>query len=279
MSQDSDLEPVMLSGCLHKEGHKRKSWKLRWFVLEEGHLRYYTNKQSFEPIATICLQGAELTSCKHARRERHAFRLNTGLQADGHSKYILAGANEVESLQWVKALLSQGAGGDPMSISLIPKQGLLRRRTFGHRVRAAFFGTPAADDSAADDEDDDERLYEPKVGQPFAVEGPRSVGVSPKAPSGERGPASGGGVDRACRARARRARRASRIQSAGAVVAGSELEAVKMVWHKNEIGAGLRLSRGKALLVVKYYISSYHVCVVTTTIPALPGTFVFVRFV
>ena len=33
---DALLGPTTLRSVLHKEGHKRKSWKRRWFVLEEG---------------------------------------------------------------------------------------------------------------------------------------------------------------------------------------------------------------------------------------------------
>eukprot|EP00966_Prymnesium_polylepis_P272640 6299020-Prymnesium_polylepis.1 len=71
-------------GFLYKEGHRRKNWKWRWFLLDEGHLRYYEDESSLEPIASITVTGAEVVSCRNARR-RHAFRLNTSPQADGHS--------------------------------------------------------------------------------------------------------------------------------------------------------------------------------------------------
>ena len=72
---------VWLSGYLWKEGHMRKNWKRRWFVLDNQQLRYYTAPDALEPIATIMVSGSVVETCKNARSGRHAFRLSTAQQA------------------------------------------------------------------------------------------------------------------------------------------------------------------------------------------------------
>ena len=132
-----------LRGYLWKEGHQRKNWKKRWFLLDEGHLRYYEKKSSLEPIASITVTGAEVVSVQRPRR-RHAFRLNTSPQEDGHSKYILAGETEKDSLEWIKALLDEGCKGNMMAITLLPRAGLVgsaKRRQFGKRLSAVFLSS------------------------------------------------------------------------------------------------------------------------------------------
>ena len=54
-------------GFLFKEGHLRKNFKKRWFVLDEGHLKYFEAPDALEPIATLVITGAEITSCKVPR--------------------------------------------------------------------------------------------------------------------------------------------------------------------------------------------------------------------
>ena len=123
-------------GFLFKEGHLRKNFKKRWFVLDEGHLKYFEARGALEPIATLVITGAEITSCKVPRPVYYAFRVNTTQQADGHNKYIVAGDSEKESLDWVKALIEEGAKGDILSISVQPKQ--TKRADFRTRIASTF---------------------------------------------------------------------------------------------------------------------------------------------
>eukprot|EP00316_Scyphosphaera_apsteinii_P012261 CAMPEP_0119320724 /NCGR_PEP_ID=MMETSP1333-20130426/53224_1 /TAXON_ID=418940 /ORGANISM="Scyphosphaera apsteinii, Strain RCC1455" /LENGTH=409 /DNA_ID=CAMNT_0007327501 /DNA_START=9 /DNA_END=1234 /DNA_ORIENTATION=+ len=130
------------AGWLWKEGHKWKTWKQRWFVLEEGHLRYYHSPEALEPIATIIITGAEILSCRNPRPGKYAFRLNTVKQEDGYVesswriKYIMAGESEKESLNWIKALMSEGAGGELLSISVLPKN--VKRPGMSHMLQVSF---------------------------------------------------------------------------------------------------------------------------------------------
>ena len=138
-------------GYLWKEGHQRKNWKKRWFLLDEGHLRYYEKKSSLEPIASITVTGAEVVSVQRPRR-RHAFRLNTSPQEDGHSKYILAGETEKDSLEWIKALLDEGCKGNMMSIALLPRHGRRSQRQFGKRLSAVFLSSSELIDTSQPEE-------------------------------------------------------------------------------------------------------------------------------
>ena len=160
-------------GYLWKEGHNRKNWKRRWFVLEEQQLRYYATPDALEPIGTVALQGSSVVTCKHARQGKFAFRLAVEKTADGnsHDKYILAGDSEAESLHWAKSLIDEGASGDLKALSVAPKPakraGFLS--FFGGKSKAGNDGgrdskaTGAA--LAAGDEDDEGSGEEEDTGE------------------------------------------------------------------------------------------------------------------
>ena len=65
---------------------KHNKWVERFFVLDEGHLRYFLNDSDLDPVATINVRGIEATSVARARVGKHAFRLNVTRQADGRYK-------------------------------------------------------------------------------------------------------------------------------------------------------------------------------------------------
>jgi hypothetical protein len=103
------------SGWLYLEDmNKINVWHLRYFVLDEGHLRYFTKEEDLDPLSTINVRGHQVGPVGKARIGKHAFRINVMKQADGRYKYVLAGETEADSLTWLKALVEQGltpAGG------------------------------------------------------------------------------------------------------------------------------------------------------------------------
>ena len=47
-------------GWLVKEGSVRKSWKLRWFALRDGQLRYFANDSETTVKGTLAMNGASV---------------------------------------------------------------------------------------------------------------------------------------------------------------------------------------------------------------------------
>ena len=104
------IKGAMPSGWLYLESLKRREWNSRFFVLDEGYLRYFTSDDDLDPIATINVKGIEAKAVGAARIGKYAFRLNVTKQEDGRYKYVLAGENESESRQWLDWLSEEGVG-------------------------------------------------------------------------------------------------------------------------------------------------------------------------
>ena len=60
--------PPKRMGFLWKEGHKVRSWKRRYFVLDGGHLDYYESEYTHTAaLGTIALRGARMLDPKTPR--------------------------------------------------------------------------------------------------------------------------------------------------------------------------------------------------------------------
>ncbi|KAF2073591.1 hypothetical protein CYY_005108 [Polysphondylium violaceum] len=51
----------LIEGELVKQGHIFKSWRTRWFKIEDGYLCYYKSKEEAEPIDKVPLRGARVS--------------------------------------------------------------------------------------------------------------------------------------------------------------------------------------------------------------------------
>merc|ERR1711907_428519 len=87
-------EVVIREGYMHKEGHVRKSWKLRLFQLtSSGNLRYYGDEEK-PPIDSIPLGGCTISEPKSKRSGHpHAFRLDLDRTSGDKAKYVLSAAD------------------------------------------------------------------------------------------------------------------------------------------------------------------------------------------
>lgn len=114
-----DIAPVEKSGWLWKEGHRIKSWKRRWGVLQSGRLRYFatdrldgtsaSSPRSLEPLGVIFLRGACLVEPKSARlsvERGPAWRINTSADTSTlhHPKYVMAGESFLDTQAWRAAI-------------------------------------------------------------------------------------------------------------------------------------------------------------------------------
>lgn len=100
--------PEEKKGELYLEELGSHEWKAFWFVLDEGYLRYFASEGDLEPRAAIPCRGIVAKSVGKSRVGKHAFRLDVTKQEDGRYKYVLAGEEEVDSLEWLEALRDHG---------------------------------------------------------------------------------------------------------------------------------------------------------------------------
>eukprot|EP00669_Euglena_mutabilis_P010181 TRINITY_DN4958_c0_g1_i1.p1 TRINITY_DN4958_c0_g1~~TRINITY_DN4958_c0_g1_i1.p1 ORF type:complete len:171 (-),score=29.18 TRINITY_DN4958_c0_g1_i1:169-681(-) len=72
------LEPTPpLYGYLMKMGQHHKTWKERWFVMQNGHLAYYKSKEMDVPIADIALHDAYCRLSREYYPQRFCFEVVT----------------------------------------------------------------------------------------------------------------------------------------------------------------------------------------------------------
>ena len=135
----------MPSGWLHLEALKRKEWTQRFFVLDEGYLRYFVTDEDLDPVATINVRGIEAKAVGQARAGKYAFRLNVTKQEDGRYKYVLAGDTEAESKQWLKWLAEEGVSVP--NLKLTSKKVAVEESAIG---RLLSFKKPDSSKSAPD---------------------------------------------------------------------------------------------------------------------------------
>ena len=100
--------PEEKAGELYLEELGTRTWTEYWFHLDEGYLRYYKREGDLDPIAAIPCRGIVAKSVGKSRVGKHAFRLDVTKQADGRYKYVLAGEEEADSLEWLEALREHG---------------------------------------------------------------------------------------------------------------------------------------------------------------------------
>ena len=103
------MPPARKAGWLWKEGHKVKSWKRRWCILDNGVLFYFeaAEASNAKPKGTIPLRGALLRDPKTPRGRRPSlsgpvlgavWRIETAVSSSSsvHKKYIFACAADSE---------------------------------------------------------------------------------------------------------------------------------------------------------------------------------------
>ena len=143
---------ALKTGWMSKQGHVRKSWKRRFFVLESTVLLYYERPSDTKPKGQVLLDGITITMA--ARKGKpHCF----GVHHPTRQPYFISASSEAEMLQWVRAIRRS----DKVSLvdfEVLAKLGqgnfgkvLLVRKRFdastGHD-EAGIVGTGNSDDGA-----------------------------------------------------------------------------------------------------------------------------------
>lgn len=99
---------VIKQGCLLKQGHRRKNWKVRKFVLREdpAYMHYYDPAGGEEPLGAIHLRGCVVTAVednpngKKNEVEGNLFEIITANEVH----YFLQAAASAERTEWIKAI-------------------------------------------------------------------------------------------------------------------------------------------------------------------------------
>ncbi|XP_043911926.1 pleckstrin [Protopterus annectens] len=99
---------VVKQGCLLKQGHRRKNWKVRKFVLRDdpAYLHYFDPSGGEEPLGAIHLRSCVVTAVDdvpEARKydvEGNLFEIITSDEVH----YYLQAATSAERTEWIKAI-------------------------------------------------------------------------------------------------------------------------------------------------------------------------------
>lgn len=112
---DDPTSYIHMEGCLLKRGHVNKNWKNRFFRIEKGELRYYTENQE-ELKGSVPLKGTivspGMAQCSDGRK--YYFVLTS---RDGKFEMHLNAHNENSMHRWIEAIqeaqtaLGKTAGG------------------------------------------------------------------------------------------------------------------------------------------------------------------------
>ncbi|RQM25715.1 hypothetical protein B5M09_004305 [Aphanomyces astaci] len=112
----SSLQPIACAGYLTKQGHKRKSWKKRYFVLRGSLLSYYTD---YDSTNKQCLAEVGIEDVQVWDGEMHGFMFTTSEQV----VYYVYAESERERQKWLvslKALLDAQSTRAPKPLAMGP---------------------------------------------------------------------------------------------------------------------------------------------------------------
>jgi len=89
------------SGYLYKRGEVNKSWKARWFVLQDDKLYYFKHPNQGKPINAIPLDQVVIRLCPELSGKEHAFEVVTRQRI-----FQLCAKSRTDMLEWMKNLSS-----------------------------------------------------------------------------------------------------------------------------------------------------------------------------
>ncbi|KAJ0407406.1 hypothetical protein ATCC90586_003816 [Pythium insidiosum] len=124
---DDPTSYIHMEGCLLKRGHVNKNWKNRFFRIERGELRYYTENQE-QLKGSVPLKGTivspGMAQCPDGRK--NYFVLTS---KDGTFEMHLNAPNEQTMHRWIEALqeaqtalADKGAKGTVSGLALVVKR-------------------------------------------------------------------------------------------------------------------------------------------------------------
>ncbi|XP_051935987.1 pleckstrin isoform X1 [Hippocampus zosterae] len=99
---------IVKQGCLLKQGHKRKNWKVRKFILrsDPAYMHYYNPTKGDDPLGSIYLRGCVVTAvdfvpdAKRYDVDGNLFEIITS----DETHYFLQAATAEERKEWIEAV-------------------------------------------------------------------------------------------------------------------------------------------------------------------------------
>lgn len=108
---DNVIAHAKCKGMLKKQGNSWKTWKNRFFVLDENKLYYLETAKDRTPLGVIYLQGLVIDSAEKETKWKWSFSITTQSSTSvqkGHNfkerKYIIQASNEKDYKMWLDAL-------------------------------------------------------------------------------------------------------------------------------------------------------------------------------
>eukprot|EP01097_Dermamoeba_algensis_P002055 TRINITY_DN1819_c0_g1_i1.p1 TRINITY_DN1819_c0_g1~~TRINITY_DN1819_c0_g1_i1.p1 ORF type:complete len:481 (+),score=95.68 TRINITY_DN1819_c0_g1_i1:68-1510(+) len=97
------------SGLLTKQGHIRKNWKVRWFVLQKDKLFYFKSKLDARPIDFVPLKGCDVQESNKTGKN-FCFQLTS---TEANKVFYIQCSNKGELDEWITAL-NKASGVDDL---------------------------------------------------------------------------------------------------------------------------------------------------------------------
>ncbi|XP_041646007.1 pleckstrin isoform X1 [Cheilinus undulatus] len=99
---------IIKQGCLLKQGHRRKNWKVRKFILRDdpAYMHYYDPTKGDDPLGSIHLRGSVVTAVEYVPDAKkydidgNLFEIITSEE----THYYLQAATAEERKEWIKAI-------------------------------------------------------------------------------------------------------------------------------------------------------------------------------
>ncbi|XP_056126131.1 pleckstrin [Rhinichthys klamathensis goyatoka] len=107
---------IVKQGCLLKQGHRRKNWKVRKFILRDdpAYIHYYDpTKGEDDPLGSIHLRGSVVTAVEYVpdgKKQEADGNLFEIITSD-ETHYYLQAATADERKDWIKAIQSVAKSG------------------------------------------------------------------------------------------------------------------------------------------------------------------------
>ncbi|KAM9364258.1 pleckstrin isoform 2-T2 [Pholidichthys leucotaenia] len=106
---------IIKQGCLLKQGHRRKNWKVRKFILRDdpAYMHYYDPTKGDDPLGSVHLRGAVVTAvefvpdAKKYDIDGNLFEIITS----DETHYFLQAATAEERKEWIKAIQAVSKSG------------------------------------------------------------------------------------------------------------------------------------------------------------------------
>lgn len=106
---------IVKQGCLLKQGHRRKNWKVRKFILRDdpAFMHYYDPTKGDDPLGSIHLRGSVVTAVEYvpdAKKYDVDGNLFEIITSD-ETHYYLQAATAEERKEWIKAVQAVSKSG------------------------------------------------------------------------------------------------------------------------------------------------------------------------